>query len=356
MKSKLLEHILSIVFVTLMLAGLVYLTDLNQKTVQEEKQAGIQDFIDLPFTDFNDPFHRALLGDVMNIFYPEQPEENSITVKALITYKQNVFLDDVQKSHVTEGLSFGRVVQIIGMYIKFILVYILVMALTFYGVQTLGAWRFVRKKHISYSEKIALSFRQPKTLLITGLGTFAKAVAYLVLFSPAYVIAYSIRTDFNTDTVLFMVLLGVVSNGLLVTYANKFYAFLTAESRKGYVETAMVKNLNNDYSPQGIALKTLLKPVKRFEGHVFNHVFQNAHLQYLATLKEQAAFLITGLIIIEMALNIHGHLSYEMLRQLLYRNYAIVILIILCIFYTVKFTEIFTDWLVQRNNAKYENK
>jgi len=60
-----------------------------------------------------------------------------------------------------------------------------------------------------------------------------------VLFSPAYVIAYAIRTEFNTDTIIFMALLGVVSNGLLVTYANKFYAFLVAESRKGYVETGL---------------------------------------------------------------------------------------------------------------------
>jgi hypothetical protein len=184
------------------------------------------------------------------------------------------------------------------------------------------------------------------------------AIAHLVLFSPAYVIAYSIRTEFSTDTLPFMILLGVVSNGLLVTYANKFYTFLVAESRKGYVETALAKNLHGSYdrhAPDGISLRAILRPGKRFGGHVFEHIFRNARYQYLATIKEQASFLITGLIIIEMALNIHGHLSYEMLRQMLYRNYAIVIAIVLGIFYAVKLTEIVTDWLVHRESLRYAN-
>ena len=56
-----------------------------------------------------------------------------------------------------------------------------------------------------------------------------------------------------------------------------------------------------------------------------------------------------------MALNIHGHLTYELLRQLLYKNYPIVIAIMLCIFLTVKLTELFTDILLHREAKKYEN-
>jgi ABC-type dipeptide/oligopeptide/nickel transport system permease component len=89
---------------------------------------------------------------------------------------------------------------------------------------------------------------------------------------------------------------------------------------------------------------------------VFDHIFKNAQFQYLSTLKEQASFLITGLIIIEMALNIHGHLSYELLRQLLYKNYSIVTVIILGIFYTVKLTEIATDYFIHRQTLRYENR
>ncbi|MCX7726542.1 MAG: hypothetical protein N2053_06805, partial [Chitinispirillaceae bacterium] len=100
----------------------------------------------------------------------------------------------------------------------------------------------------------------------------------------------------------------------------------------------------------------ILRPIKRFKGHIFDHIFSNARVQYLSTIKEQAAFLITGLIIIEMALNIHGHLTYELLRQLLYKNYPVVIIIILLVFYTVKATEIFTDIVIYKENKRYENK
>jgi len=228
------------------------------------------------------------------------------------------------------------------------------MVLTYYGVQTLAVYRFTSKRRhrTVKAATVGAKLRRGLAVCVNGFATF-------VLFCPAYVIAYSIRTEFNTDTVIFLVLLGVVSNGVLITYANKFHAFLVAESRKGYVDTAVVKNLDNTYAHHdtlGIPLAAIVRPVKSFEGHVFDHIFKNAQFQYLSTLKEQASFLITGLIIIEMALNIHGHLSYELLRQLLYKNYSIVAVIILEIFYTVKMTDIVTDYIIHRQSLRYENK
>jgi hypothetical protein len=179
-----------------------------------------------------------------------------------------------------------------------------------------------------------------------------------VLFSPAYVISYALKTEINTDTIFFLVLLAALSNGLLVTYAHKFYTFLVAESRKGYVDTATVKNLHTGYGlnvPGGISRRAVFRVRKRFAGHVLEHIFRNARSQYLLTLKEQASFLITGLVIIEMALNIHGYLNYELLRQILYKNYDIVMAIMLIIFITVKLTEIAADVLAHREAKKYAN-
>jgi hypothetical protein len=141
-------------------------------------------------------------------------------------------------------------------------------------------------------------------------------------------------------------------------YTNKFYSFLVTESRKGYVQTAVVKNLNNSYNPgkkTGISYLSIFAFHKHFSGNVFQHIFINARYQYLQTIKEQASFLISGLIIIEMALNIHGHFTYELLKQILYKNYDIVIVIILGIFYIVKLTEIFADWISNKETVKYEN-
>jgi hypothetical protein len=354
MKPKLLEHFAGMLFVTLaLLLALVLITSFA-KAAAHGKNAGMGRFGDLSFVDFNDPFQRALLKDVINLYYPGRYDSNDSLFGAIVRYQQRAFSDNLQDSHVKEHLSAAKFGELLGMYAKFLLIYLLVMALTYYGVQTLAVWRFAYEKRVAQTAAPTAAQKALRPLI-----AFGGALGTVLLFCPAYVIAYSIRTEFNTDTVVFMVLLGVISNGVLVTYANKFHAFLVAESRRGYVETAIVKNCNGAYSlraADGIPASAIFRPIKRFKGHVFDHIFRNARYQYLSTIKEQASFLITGLIIIEMALNIHGHLCYEMLRQLLYRNYSIVVLIILGIFYTVKLTEIGADYLIYRETLKYENR
>jgi hypothetical protein len=354
MKPKLLEHLLSIIFVTiaLLLALMAINAGVSSSIVKQER--GLDKFGDLSFIDFSSRFQTALLKDAINIYNPGRYDANDSVFNAIVRHKQKAFSDKLQNSGTAEKLTFSRFFDLLGMYGTFLLIYLIVMALTYYGVQTLAVWRFVYKRRCraKKARTVGQKARRIATIVLNGFGTF-------VLFCPAYVIAYSIRTEFNTDTVVFLVLLGVVSNGVLITYANKFYSFLVAESRKGYIDTAIVKNLDNSYlrhDSLGIPLKAIVRPIKTFKGHVFDHIFKNAQFQYLSTLKEQASFLITGLIIIEMALNIHGHLSYELLRQLLYKNYGIVIAIILGIFYTVKMTDIVTDYIMYRQSLRYENK
>lgn len=354
MKARLTEHVLSILFVTAVLVGAYLLVQGGDGRGEANAENPLEGYGDLSFVDFDRAFERELLVDVLGIYYPENQARHAEAVEAARRWESRRFTESLRRSHVEETLTTDKLAELAVMYLKFLLVFAVVMGLTYYGVQTLGIWWFVRRKSRGEAPRRSGVLCRARRVAAGALS----AVAYLVLFSPAYVVAYSIRTEFSTDTLPFMILLGVVSNGLLVTYANKFYTFLTAESRKGYVETAMAKNLRCSYdrhAPDGIALGAILRPRKRFDGHVFEHIFRNARFQYLSTAKEQASFLITGLIIIEMALNIHGHLSYEMLRQMLYRNYGIVIAIILGIFYAVKLTEIVTDWIVHREGLRYAN-
>lgn len=181
----------------------------------------------------------------------------------------------------------------------------------------------------------------------------------MILFSPAYVIAYSMKTRFDTDSLPFMIGLGIISNGLLASYTHKFYTFLVAESRKGYVETAVVKNLSTSYSTSsgdGIPLGRIVQFRKSFPGHVFQHIFLNARHQFIPTFKEHASFVITGLVIIEMALNIQGHLSYEMLKNILSKQHDVVLVIVFAIYLLVKATEVVVDLIVEREAHRLENR
>ncbi|NLP02771.1 MAG: hypothetical protein GX089_09780 [Fibrobacter sp.] len=361
MRAKLIEHVSGLLFVTAVLLLAMFVFYHSRSLENKQKGSRVESLLDVPVSNVRDPFQRALVKDLMNIFYPGQAERNAVTTKDLLQIKEDQFNAKLQKSHLQEQLSFSKFTRLGGMFFKFIFVYVFVMILTYYGVQTLAILRFVSRKQHQYHKLYGPRRKSvPKQNLFLKMSrSVLKGIMYFILFSPAYVIAYSMRTEFNTDSIIFMILLAVISNGLLVMYSNKFHAFLTSESRKGYVETAIVKNLYTSWDfncPDGISLKSILSPKKNFKGHVFEHIFRNAKFQYLSTIKEQASFLITGLVIIEMALNIHGYLNYEMLRQILYKNYDIVIFIILGIFYVVKVTEILTDILTHRENMKYENR
>ena len=318
----------------------------------------------------NEPLNRALLQDMLDWYRPDQPEQNEAVLSALQTFRKQQ-LRQLRPDHVAQipfrAKEFRR---LLAMFLNFILLYLLALGLTYYGVQTLAVYLFIRKqRHIppfliqiknaahalGHTTARTRRLRHARELAsVLGAGLM-RALAQALLFTPAYVTAYSIKSDFNTDSVLFLILLAVVSNGLLIQYANKFFTLLISESRKGYVLTARVKNLNHAYEPQaegGISLRQILALRKSFPGHVFGHIFMNARFQYIETLKEQAAFLISSLIIIEMALNIHGHFSYELLQQLLYKNYHYALLMALGYFILVKATDMLAEALKQHEKNK----
>ena len=365
-------HIVSFILVSIVLLSLFTFFNNRQKEIKNLQNSRVEKWLKLDYLDFDDPLQKAILEESLNLFDPSAVKENEKQISQIEKYRNQQVLEAV-KADQSGAVSLDQISNLLTMYFKFIVVYLITLILTFYGVQTLGSYKFIKEKQNPESALVKLKnvFQTPpaqhtfpaylKMLSKSGfiiLKVIAKGLVYMVLFSPAYVLAYSFRTRFDTETVFFMILLGIISNALLITYSQKFYTFLKSESRKGYVETAIVKNMDNDYhfiSPKGLNQISVFLWRKTFPGHVFNHIYENAHFQYLSAIKEQASFLITGLIIIEMALNIQNHLCYELLQNLLYRNYAYVTLIVLGIYYIVKTTNIAVDWYVQKASHKYYN-
>jgi hypothetical protein len=373
MRKIITEHLISLLLVGGLFATLIFHIHQLKQVEFLRQDAELETLIQLDFMDLGDPLHKALLRETLNTFRPDAMAQNDSLLRALEAYRAEQITSIQRQRRIQTITTPGKFSQLLRMYIQFIAAYIIVIFMTYYSVQTLGVLRFARyrQRHPGYiallwqhltaspfplkGDALAVYLRKFSILLIKASGV---AVAYVILFSPAYVIAYVFKTRVATDSFLFLVVLGVISNGLLITYAQKFYTFLLSESRRGYVETAIVKNLNNNYhfhTPNGLRLKDIFRWNKRFEGHVLEHIYENAHYQYLATIKEQASFVITGLVIIEMALNIQGHLCYELLQNLLFKQYDIALVIILGIFIVVKLTEIATDFQIYQVNRKYTN-
>jgi hypothetical protein len=372
MQQKIAEHIGSLAFVAIVFAVLLVFLKEREAADRQARLEAVAPYLKIPGIDFGNPRDRALFNETLNLFRPASPGANDTLISAIESYRQSQFTDPNLKTGAGEQGFTWHVLGKLGlMYLQFVLVFGIVLAFTFYGAQSLGIYRFVRMKQRrgSYLEeflhlvsgrnargKVPSRIREASFVLLKA---FLKGIAYAILFSPAYVIGYSFKASFETDSLLFMILLGVVSNGLLVNYANKFYTLLAAENRKGYVETALVKNLSGEFfwnAPGGIAYRSILSFRRHFPGHVLQHIYLNARHQYFPTLKEQASFLITGLIIIEMALNIQGHLCYELLQNILYRQYDVVLTILFGIFLLVKVTDILVDVRHHREGLRYENR
>lgn len=367
------EHAFSVLFVTSIFLILLIHIRSGAESVRQQGYQTVSPYLNLSALDLRKPMHKALFAETLDVFYPDAPAHNDSLAQLAERYAAEDIAALQTLAAGDTGLSWSKLGGLTWMYISFVLGYLVVMALTYYGVQTMAIFRFLREKQNQspcleqlirfvrnrWPKKDAraiLNFAGHAAVLLGK--AFGKALGYLILFSPAYVIAYSFRSRVNTDTFFFMVLLGVVSNGLLIMYAQKFYTFLVAESRKGYVQTAIVKNLRAAFThdeQDGIPYQKVFRIKKQFPGHIFQHIYLNARYQYILTLKEQASFLITGLIIIEMALNIHGHLCYELLQNILYRQYDVVIAILLGLFFVVKATEIGVDVWMDREAKKYEN-
>ena len=370
MRTRLLEHALSILLVSGAIILFVNAAAHLEESRRAERIQGIEPYLRLDFVDFGDPLQTALFRETLTAFFPDTPAKNDSLLQSIQAFRQEQFTNAAYKSGGEErGLSKTRLERLGGMYLQFIVIYLIVIVITYHAARSLGMYRFIRSKQGQgssmteiYRLLTASAWRNlaayPRALFLL-LKALIRIFIYALLFAPAYVIAYSIRSSFDTDSYLFMIGLGVVSNGLLINYANKFFTLLVAESRKGYVETALVKNLDSSYEwnvPDGLSVWALLHPGGLLPSHVFRHIYLNARYQFLITLKEHASFIITGLIIIEMALNIQGHLGYEMLQNILYRRYDIVASIILGIFLVVKATELAADVWFHRETRRYENK
>jgi len=364
-------HLTSLAFVGILFILIYFLFSGGDKKKTYHFEKEIKQFIQLDFLDLSSPEDLALLHESLNIYEPGQRAKHDSLIAEIKQYLRDQMQIKLGAQDRTGVTGNTKISQILFMLSEFALIYLLVLLVTYYGVETFGIYKFFRiRQGGSFVAQLRRSSRRVVSadnwfekvrymMVLTGrLGrAILKGILYLALFAPAYVIAYSFKTRFESGTFLLMILLAVISNGLLITYTQKYFTYLIQESRKGYVQTAIVKGLREDYRfnrETGIPLTALLRIRKRFPGHVFDQIYENVRFQYLQTLKEQASYLISGLIIIEMALNIQGHLCYELMQQILYMNLPLILFILFGVFLIVKLTEMIIDLLVLKQQRRLD--
>jgi len=364
--AVILEHLSAVVIVGLALVVVAAFVHRSEESSAPRTDPRIERYLAIDSVDLSRPLDRALFRDALGVVRPPGTGNVDSLMRAIEDARLSRFTDPSKKTGGGRAvLSWETGTAILPMYAVFLLAYLTVMVLTYFAARALAVWKFIgwKQARTSYLRRyIAAIERRGGRAAVSRGGLLLKAVlkgiASLLLFAPAYVIAYSFRTSLDTESVLFLVPLAVISNGVLINFANHFYALLVAESRKGYIQTAIVKGVSSSYAwdgPGSIRRAVLLFPVRGSRGHVFRDIYRNARLQSIPSLKEHAAFVVTGIVIIEMALNIKGHLCYALLQHLLYREFDLAIAIIFAIFLTVKLTEAFADLWLLVESRRYDN-
>ena len=371
LRSKMKGHISGIALMAAAFGVIILIFESHRGDVQSSNPQ-IETYLGMNLVDLANPVDRGLFRESLELFYPDQTERNDSLLRAIDAVRQRQLSDPSFRVTADErGLTWRTIGKLTGMYLQFMTVYVIVLIVIYGAGQRIAVYRFVKMKQHRESNlaeiagilkkmrtnmKVEEVWKEIPAVAFSVLKVIGKGVLMVILFSPAYVIAYSLKTTLDTSSVVFMVVLGIVSNGVLIHASNRFFTFLVAESRKGYVQTAIVKNLHASYewnTSDGIPLRSLIRPRGQYDAHVFNHIQLNARFQFIPVLKEHASFLVTGLVIIEMALNIQGHFCYELLQQILYRQYDVVCAMIFGIFTIVKMTEITVDVWHDREKRKY---
>ncbi len=361
-----LEHLSAVLAVGIVLAALAVLLTSVEENAARPVDARIAQYLAISDVDWSRALHKQLFRDSYRLLH----SASELTTDSLLrTIEEARIRDLTDPSRKLGGerktLTWENVGALVPMYVVFIGVFLSVLGLTYGAARAMAVRKFILSKQgrSSYLRRYVAAVqsggvKQAVRRVDLLVKSLASGLASLVLFSPAYVVAYSLRTRLDTENVFFLILLAVVTNGVLVHYASRLYALLVTESRKGYVETAIVKGVRAKYSwglPEGLPRAVMFTPAQASKGHVFHEIYRNARLQFIPSMKEHVTFMVTGLVIIEMALNIKGHLCYSLLQHMLFKEYDIAIAIVFLIFVAVKAIEACIDAWHAFELRKYGN-
>jgi hypothetical protein len=211
---------------------------------------------------------------------------------------------------------------------------------------------FFKKKKRRYSyRQLALKVRDKKNkqaylilisrLFLSALLGWTKT---LLLFTPAFILAYMFKAEFDAFTLFSYLILVVFSNGTLIVLKERFLALFQSEAKRGYLETAKVKQLKIPFIKR-ITLYSFLRRFQRlvWQESAFLHLYLNAKKQIIESSKTFALFLMSVMIVVEMALNAQGFFGYELLRALFQGNSHLVCLQLLFIYIFLIATDLFTE-------------
>ncbi len=364
-KNEIRRHFVNLAIFLAIFFALIYAVKTNKS---EPVYASIEKLFAETGLSPTDELDRAVFRDVVSNFYEKSKAEKILSdfdayLTEVATKREYKTGNDVR------NLDFAFAFQLTLKGLKFFGYFAVIGFLLFYLSESFGLLKLklkaLRKDKIhqelvlrlkTLKNRAAPRKKERKQILGLTLALLVKTAAYFVLFSPVYLVAYVFKFNYENVTFIAYVFLAAFTNGTLAASVNKFYRLLESEKSKGYVETAKIKGLKAGFGKNdGVTLARIFAPQKYFGEHILKIIYENAHRQFIASFKEIARFLITGMIIIELSLNMQNGIFYEMLQSLMNREFDVALFIFALVFTVIKLSETATEFVYCKINRRYEN-
>jgi len=161
MNRILKTHMVSVALVTVILGVLFALALQGRQSSKTKTPPQLQEILQIEGLDWDNAFDRALLHDALDMFEPNQQAGNAALLQTLRDYRQKQAEQLTGHKALLAPLNGSRLLKLLTMYLRFIIIYVLVMLLTYYGVQSLTVWRFVlyRQRRAPYLQRLVELFK-----------------------------------------------------------------------------------------------------------------------------------------------------------------------------------------------------
>ena len=164
-RKKLLDHAASILFVMLIFLVLMAAGLDREKNDREKKHELIEMMTKLRNVDFNNPMQKSFFRETLDIYFPSEKVRNDSVMQSIEAYRTEQFTNKVYKTGgMPTGLSWQGIVNVSGMYLNFIFVYIIVLLVSYYATQTFALYSFIQYKQ----RKLSYLVRGMQQLCLIG--------------------------------------------------------------------------------------------------------------------------------------------------------------------------------------------
>jgi hypothetical protein len=150
MYKKLNNHLINLI--SILFVGILFfiIHIIFPAETGEEKYSDfsmIQKYTELEFLNLNSPEDRLLLREALEIYDPQNTSSHDSLLAEIKRYLTNRMYATADSRELSQVIDSDKFVTILSMLIKFAAIYILVLLVTYYGVETFAVYRFVRDQY-----------------------------------------------------------------------------------------------------------------------------------------------------------------------------------------------------------------